>query len=141
MDQTAALSAVTTEPETIRGAEHNDRVRAASRFGIIGVVLVVGVLALLVNALITAFATPDYMPIDVSDDPFVLTCLACVLPLFLGFVGLAYGIAALRVVSVRGERTIVIRGLVLGILNVLLPIAIWLVAVHFDLMTSSCGGG
>jgi hypothetical protein len=141
MDLRAALPAVTTELETTHGTEQNDRARVARRFGIIGVVFVVGVLALTANAFITAFATPDFMPTDISDDPFIATCLACVLPLIFGFLGLIYGIAALRAVAVRGERTIAIRGLVLGILNILLPIAIGVVMVHFDLMASTCGGG
>jgi hypothetical protein len=141
MDQRAALPAVTTELETARGTEQNDRARVASRLGIVGVALVVGVLALTANAFITAFATPDFMPTDISDDPFVVTGLACLLPLIFGFLGLIYGIAALRAVSMRGERAIAIRGLVLGILNVLLPIAIGVVVVNFDLVASTCGGG
>jgi hypothetical protein len=141
MDQIAALPAVTTELETTRGTEQNDRARVASRLGIVGVVLVVGVLALTANALITVFASPDYMPTDASDDPFVAAGLACMLPLIFGFLGLIYGIAALRAVSLRGERAIAIRGLVLGIFNVLLPIAIGVVVVNFDLTVSTCGGG
>ncbi|HEY2642397.1 MAG TPA: hypothetical protein VGI56_01470 [Galbitalea sp.] len=141
MDQRATFSAVSTELETTGGTVQNDRARVASRLGIVGAVLVVGVLALTANAVITAFATPDFMPTDASDDPFLATGIACVVPSFLGFVGLIYSIGALRVVSVRGERTIAIRGLVLGILNVLLPIAVGVVVVHFDQMMASCGGG
>jgi hypothetical protein len=141
MDQTAALPTVTTELETARASEQNDRAHVASRLGIVGVVLLVGVLTLTANALITAIATPDFMPDDVSDDPFVATCLACVLPLIFGVIGLFYGIAALRVVTVLGERTVAIRGLVLGIFNVLLPIAIGVIMVQFDVLTAACGGG
>lgn len=141
MDQRVALSAVSAEVETTGESEQNDRARVASRLGIVGAVLVVGVLALTANALITAFGTPDFMPDDVSDDPFIATGLACVVPLFFGFVGSIYGIGALTVASARGERAIAIRGLVLGVVNVLLPITIGVVVVHFEQMMASCGGG
>jgi hypothetical protein len=141
MDQRATFSAVSTELETTGGTVQNDRARVASRVGLVGAVFTVGVLALTANAVITAFVTPDFMPTDDSDDPFFATGVACLVPLFLGFLGLIYTIGALRVVSVRGERTIAIRGLVLGILNLLLPIAVGVVVVHFDQMMASCGGG
>ena len=141
MDQEVAVSAVTTELEMTRGTENNDRAHVASKLGIVGIVLVVGVLALLTNAIITAVSTPDFMPGDITDDPFAATGAACLLPFIFGIVGLIFGIAALRVVSVLGERTVAVRGLVLGIVNVLLPIVIGVVVVNFDQLVSACGGG
>jgi hypothetical protein len=141
MDQSIALPPLAREPEPPRAPARNDRAHVASKLGLVGVVLEVGVLALAANTLITVLTTPDFMLDDVTDDPFVTTCLACVLPLIFGVLGFVYGIAGLKVVSHHGEKTVAIRGLVLGILNLLLPIAIGVVMIQFDLAAAACGGG
>jgi hypothetical protein len=60
---------------------------------------VVGIVALLANVLVTDFDAPDYMPIYTSDDPFIGTCAACVLPLLVGVTGMILGRARCAGVS------------------------------------------
>lgn len=140
MDQTVS-AAVSGELGTGPKPERNERAVLASRLGIVGIVLVGGVLALLANALIIATTTPDFMPIDITDDPFAGTGWACVLPFIVGVVGLVNAIRALRQLSLRGGKSIAIRGLVLSLVSILLPIAIGVVADQFDQLVAACGGG
>jgi hypothetical protein len=141
MDQKIAISTELPEIDAAPGTERNNRAHVSSKLGIVGIVLTAGVLALAANAVITALTTPDFMVDDVTDDPFVGTGLACVLPIIVGLIGSVYGIAALRVLSVRGERRVAVRGLALGILSVLLPIAVGVVVGNLDAATAACGGG
>jgi hypothetical protein len=141
MDQQVELSVETAEVEAPRAAMRNDRARVGSTFGIVGAVFVVGTLALMASAVITAFTTPDFMPGDITDDPFVGAGLACVFPIIFGFIGLPYAISGARAVSWFGEEKIAILGLVLGIVNVLVPIAVAVVAMQFDQQVATCGGG
>jgi small-conductance mechanosensitive channel len=141
MDQTAAPLEVAMEPERIRRPVRNSQAHFASRLGIVGAVLVVGVLAIATIASITVFSTPDFMSDDITDDPFFGVGLACVFPIIIGVVGLINGIGALGAVRARGGRPIAIRGFVLGIVNIVLPIAVVVVVFQFDQVVSSCGGG
>jgi hypothetical protein len=141
MDQSVAVSPIDADREPEQKPAKNDLAHAASIVGIIGFVLLAGVMALAANALITALTIPDFMPDDATIDPFAVTCLACVLPFFLGCIGLSFGIAAIKAASVHGQRRVAIRGLLFGIVNLLLPIAIGVVFFNFDLATAACGGG
>src|ERR1700742_2623344 len=104
MDQSLAVPVIAPEVETIRGSVRNDFARAASIFGIIGLVSMAGVLALAANAMITVFTTPHFMVYDIGDHPFLGICVACLVPLSFGFIGLIFGIVALRSVPKRGKR-------------------------------------
>ena len=141
MDQTIERSAAAPELETPPRPEKNVPARIASKIGIVGIVLVVGVLALLGGAIFIAATTPDFMPDDFTDDPFVWTGVASLLPGLLGFIGLGFGITALGLASMRRERRIAIRGLVLGILNIVLSIAILAAVIQLDQQVAACGGG
>jgi hypothetical protein len=141
MDQSVATSPVSAGLEPAPQPARNHQARLASTLGIIGLVLVAGVVALATNTLITALTTPDFMPDDITDDPFVATCLACALPFILGCVGLVFGIGAVRKVRAFGERRVAVRGLVFGIVNFVLPLAIGIVFFNFDLASAACGGG
>jgi small-conductance mechanosensitive channel len=141
MDQTTAPLEVATEPERIRRPIRNDQAHFSSRLGIVGTILVVGVLAIATVASITVFSTPDFMSDDITDDPFFGVGLACVFPIIIGVVGLINGIGALGAVRARGERSVAIRGFVLGIVNIVVPIAVAVIVVQFDQVVASCGGG
>ena len=139
MDQSLVIPAVDAAP-TGRRIATNLMAHAASKIGIIGAALLLGVIGLAVSTFITALTTPDFMP-DADADPFAQTCVACFVPLVLGCIGLAYGIAGLRGMAMLGERRVAIRGFVLALVNILLPIGIGILFFNFDIASAACGGG
>lgn len=141
MDQQTLTAPETPISEAPGRPAENFNAHAASALGIVGLVIVAGVLALMTSAIITAATTPDFMPIDITDDSFFGTGLASVLPLIFGLIGLGLGIAALAKVRILGEKRVAIRGLVFGLLNTLIPIAVIALMINFDQQVAACGGG
>lgn len=141
MEQSVTVSPLRWDDEVEPEPQTNTPARIASRLGIVGIILLAGVIALATSAVITALTTPDFMPDDLTDDPFATTSVACVLPFIFGCIGLGFGIAAVRAIPTHGHRAVAVRGLVFGILNVVLPVAIGVLFISFDAASAACGGG
>jgi hypothetical protein len=140
MGPSAEVAIVDTAYLVGRRPEMNDRARVATRLGIAAAAFLALAIAMATTGLITALTTPDYMPSGL-DDPFLATYLACVVPLLIGCISLGYGIAGIKAVRAHGERVMAIRGLTLGIVNVVFSIATGVVFFNFYALSGGCGGG
>lgn len=67
--------------------------------------------------------------------------VAAFVPFVFGCLGLIIAIVSLTGVRVLGERRVAVRGLLLAIANLAVPIAIGAVMISFDQLSAACGGG